>query len=71
MTGLTLTFVGRMNTEKLLADLTMREAVDYLFSPDETYQQCGAAYIQHSTFTDDKAKQEVYTTNHHAFTMLF
>ncbi|XDV35248.1 hypothetical protein PO909_005229 [Leuciscus waleckii] len=50
---------GMNNAEKLLADLTMREAVDYLFSPDENYQQCGAAYIQHSTFTDDKAKQEV------------
>ncbi|XP_051753794.1 plakophilin-1 [Ctenopharyngodon idella] len=53
--------ISGMNTEKLMADMTMREAVDYLFSPEETYQQYGAAYIQHSTFTDDKAKQEVLT----------
>ncbi|XP_048054502.1 plakophilin-1 isoform X3 [Megalobrama amblycephala] len=53
--------ISGMNAEKLMADMTMREAVDYLFSPEENYQQYGAAYIQHSTFTDDKAKQEVMT----------
>ncbi|KAK7155838.1 hypothetical protein R3I93_010490 [Phoxinus phoxinus] len=51
--------ISGMNAEKPLTDLTMRDAVDYLFSPDENYQQCGAAYIQHSTFSDNKAKQEV------------
>ncbi|XP_043098002.1 plakophilin-1 isoform X2 [Puntigrus tetrazona] len=53
--------VSGMNAEKLMADMTMQDAVDYLFSTDESYQLCGAAYIQHSTFTDDKAKQEVMT----------
>ncbi|XP_077053900.1 plakophilin-1 [Siphateles boraxobius] len=53
--------ISGMNAEKLLVDLTMRDAVEYLFSPDENYQLCGAAYIQHSTFTNDKAKQEVLT----------
>ncbi|XP_056126456.1 plakophilin-1 [Rhinichthys klamathensis goyatoka] len=53
--------ISGMNAEKLLADLTMRDAVEYLFSPDENFQQYGAAHIQHSTFTDDKAKQEVLT----------
>ncbi|XP_051986713.1 plakophilin-1-like isoform X2 [Xyrauchen texanus] len=53
--------VSEMNTEKLMADLTMKDAVDYLFSPDEKYQLCGSAYIQHTTFKDDKAKQEVLT----------
>ncbi|KAF4112611.1 plakophilin-1 [Onychostoma macrolepis] len=53
--------ISGMNAERLMADMTMQDAVDYLFSTDESYQLCGAAYIQHSTFTDDKAKQEVLT----------
>ncbi|XP_051567915.1 plakophilin-1-like [Myxocyprinus asiaticus] len=53
--------VSGMYTEKLMADLTMKEAVEYLYSPDEKYQLCGSAYIQHATYTDDKAKQEVLT----------
>lgn len=40
-------------------DITMKEAVDYLASDEETYQHCGASYIQHNTFIDDKAKEEV------------
>lgn len=36
----------------------MKEAVEYL-SNDETYQHCGASYIQHTTFIDDNAKEEV------------
>ncbi|KAA0712597.1 Plakophilin-1 [Triplophysa tibetana] len=31
------------------------------FTRDENHQMCGAAYIQHRTFTDEKAKQEVLT----------
>lgn len=50
-----------MNTDRLMSDMTMKEAVECLFSPDENRQLCGAAYIQHSTFTDEKAKQEVLT----------
>uniref|UniRef100_A0A8C1T9X8 Plakophilin 1b n=1 Tax=Cyprinus carpio TaxID=7962 RepID=A0A8C1T9X8_CYPCA len=53
--------ISGMNAEKLMADITMQDAIDYLFSTDESFQLCGAAYIQHSTFTDDKAKQEVLT----------
>ncbi|XP_067314674.1 plakophilin-1 isoform X2 [Pseudorasbora parva] len=53
--------ISGLNAEKLLSDMTMREAVDSLYSTDESVQQRGAAYIQHSTFTDDKAKQEVLT----------
>ncbi|XP_051561822.1 plakophilin-1-like [Myxocyprinus asiaticus] len=53
--------VSEMNKEKLMANLTMKEAVEYLFSSDEKYQLCGSAYIQHTTFADDKAKQEVLT----------
>ncbi|XP_052456278.1 plakophilin-1 [Carassius gibelio] len=51
--------ISGMNAEKIMMDMTMQDAIDYLFSADESVQLCGAAYIQHSTFTDDKAKQEV------------
>lgn len=37
----------------------MKEAVEYLGNMDETYQHCGASFIQHNTFIDDKAKEEV------------
>lgn len=37
----------------------MKEAVELLSSLDETYQHCGAAYIQHNTYIDEKAKEEV------------
>lgn len=46
-----------------VADITMKEAVEYLSSHDETYQHCGASYIQHNTFIDDKAKEEVLKLN--------
>ncbi|XP_069547222.1 plakophilin-1-like [Brachyistius frenatus] len=42
-----------------VADITMKEAVEYLSSEHETYQHCGASYIQHNTFIDEKAKEEV------------
>ncbi|CAJ1050248.1 LOW QUALITY PROTEIN: plakophilin-1-like [Xyrichtys novacula] len=41
------------------ADITMKEAVEYLSRDNESYQHCGASYIQHNTFIDDKAKEEV------------
>lgn len=37
----------------------MKEAVEYLSKKDETYQHWGASYIQHNTFVDEKAKEEV------------
>ncbi|XP_037347216.2 plakophilin-1 [Pungitius pungitius] len=45
------------------ADITMKEAVEYLSHQDETYQHCGASYIQHNAFIDDKAKEEVLRLN--------
>ncbi|XP_076870018.1 plakophilin-1 isoform X2 [Brachyhypopomus gauderio] len=45
--------------EKRTPDITLKEAVDCIQSTDENYQLCGASYIQHCTFTDDKAKKEV------------
>ncbi|KAM6946557.1 plakophilin-1 isoform 2-T2 [Lycodopsis pacificus] len=51
------------NNNSGAADITMKEAVEYLSSKDETYQHCGASYIQHNTFIDDKAKEEVLKLN--------
>ncbi|XP_022531291.2 plakophilin-1 [Astyanax mexicanus] len=48
-----------VNGEARSTDLTVSEAVDCLLSQDENYQLCGASFIQHTTYTDDKAKQEV------------
>ncbi|KAM9799018.1 plakophilin-1 [Syngnathus typhle] len=42
-----------------MADITMKEAVEFLSHEDIKYQRCGASYIQHNTFVDDKAKEEV------------
>ncbi|MEQ2279070.1 hypothetical protein AMECASPLE_005761 [Ameca splendens] len=47
------------NGNILSADITMKEAVQFLSSDDENYQNCGASYIQHNTFISDKAKEEV------------
>ncbi|XP_078105191.1 plakophilin-1 [Sander vitreus] len=47
------------SNDNSVADITMKEAVDFLSNEDETYQHCGASYIQHNTFIDDKAKEEV------------
>lgn len=43
-----------------MSDLTLKEAVEFLSNPEENYQQCGATFIQHTTFKDEHAKQEVY-----------
>ncbi|XP_023689809.2 plakophilin-1-like [Paramormyrops kingsleyae] len=44
-------------------DMTVKEAVELLSSPDEKLQLCGASFIQHSTFKEDQAKQEVLRQN--------
>ncbi|XP_061689003.1 plakophilin-1-like [Syngnathoides biaculeatus] len=46
-----------------LGDITMKEAVEFLSSEDVKFQHCGASYIQHRTFSDDKAKEEVLKCN--------
>ncbi|KAM3877760.1 plakophilin-1-like [Diretmus argenteus] len=51
------------NVDSGIADITMKEAVEYLSSEDEAYQYCGASFIQHNTFIEDKAKQEVFKFN--------
>ncbi|XP_012991637.2 plakophilin-1 isoform X2 [Esox lucius] len=42
-----------------MADLTLKEAVEFLSNPDEKYQQFGASFIQQTTFNDEQSKQEV------------
>ncbi|XP_041639808.1 plakophilin-1-like isoform X2 [Cheilinus undulatus] len=51
------------NGNRGAADLTMKEAVEYLSINDEAFQHCGASFIQHNTFIDDKAKEEVLKLN--------
>ncbi|XP_028260809.1 plakophilin-1 isoform X2 [Parambassis ranga] len=54
----TLKAVGS-NGNRKAADITMKDAVEYLSMDVEAFQHCGASYIQHSTFMDDTAKEEV------------
>lgn len=48
-----------MNSAVNMSDLTLKEAVEYLSHPEENYQQCGATFIQHTTYKEEHAKQEV------------
>ncbi|KAJ8265760.1 hypothetical protein COCON_G00148590 [Conger conger] len=52
-------FVG-VNEGGSLPDITMKEAVEYLSDQQESLQFRGASYIQHSTFKEDSAKEEVF-----------
>lgn len=47
------------NTSISMPDLTLKEAVEFLSHPEENYQQLGATFIQHTTFSDERAKPEV------------
>ncbi|CAJ1085125.1 LOW QUALITY PROTEIN: plakophilin-1-like [Xyrichtys novacula] len=49
-----------VNSSTAMSDLTLKEAVEFLTHLDENYQQCGATFIQHTTFKEESAKQEVY-----------
>ncbi|KAF7652280.1 hypothetical protein LDENG_00098810 [Lucifuga dentata] len=44
-----------------ISELSLKEAVEFLSHPDENYQQCGATFIQHTTFKEEQAKQEVFS----------
>ncbi|XP_067362123.1 plakophilin-1 isoform X2 [Channa argus] len=52
-----------LNDISAVTDISMKEAVECLSYDDETYQNCGASYIQHNTFVDEKAKEEVLKLN--------
>lgn len=51
--------LGRVNPLSNMPDLTMKEAVEYLSKEEGNHQIWGASFIQHSTFSEDKSKQEV------------
>ncbi|XP_016416246.1 plakophilin-1-like [Sinocyclocheilus rhinocerous] len=44
--------------EGSIPNITLQEAVEYLSHSDISHQLCGASFIQHQTFTEDRAKQE-------------
>uniref|UniRef100_A0A1A7WFD8 Plakophilin 1b n=1 Tax=Iconisemion striatum TaxID=60296 RepID=A0A1A7WFD8_9TELE len=46
-------------SEANMADVNMKEAVEFLSSKDENYQLFGASCIQHNTFSNEKSKEEV------------
>ncbi|KAM6983186.1 plakophilin-1 [Tautogolabrus adspersus] len=48
-----------VNSTATMSDLTLEEAVEFLSHPDENYQQYGATFIQHITYKEELAKQEV------------
>ncbi|XP_026162628.1 plakophilin-1-like [Mastacembelus armatus] len=56
-------FGSNGNSGVVTGDITMKEAVECLSHDDEMHQHCGASYIQHNTFIDDKAKEEVLQLN--------
>ncbi|XP_078477638.1 plakophilin-1-like [Lampetra planeri] len=55
--------VPGVNGNGTVTDITMKEAVEYLSSDDEKYKHCGASYIQHNTYINEKAKEEVLKFN--------
>ncbi|XP_063072472.1 plakophilin-1-like isoform X2 [Engraulis encrasicolus] len=49
----------RPSTKEIKTVSSLREAVQCLSTHAENFQLYGASYIQHSTYTDDKARQQV------------
>ncbi|XP_070766836.1 plakophilin-1 [Enoplosus armatus] len=49
-----------VNSTMSTSDLTLKEAVEFLSHPEENYQLCGASFIHHTTFKEERAKQEVF-----------
>ncbi|XP_070696126.1 plakophilin-1 [Pempheris klunzingeri] len=52
--------IEQQSTMLPMSDLSLKEAVEFLSHPEENYQQCGATVIQHTTFKEERAKQEVF-----------
>ncbi|XP_052450778.1 plakophilin-1 isoform X2 [Carassius gibelio] len=51
--------MGSSGGDGSVPNITLQEAVEYLSHSDISHQLCGASFIQHHTFTDDRAKQKV------------
>ncbi|XP_045913291.1 plakophilin-1 isoform X1 [Micropterus dolomieu] len=63
--------MGTMKTSKLeqqsavnstinMSDLTLDEALEFLSHPEEKFQLCGASFIHHLTFKEERTKQEIF-----------
>ncbi|XP_043080879.1 plakophilin-1 [Puntigrus tetrazona] len=52
--------LGASGAEGSFSNITMEKAVEYLSQADVNLQLTGASFIQHHTFTEDSAKQEVW-----------
>uniref|UniRef100_A0A665UAB2 Plakophilin-1-like n=1 Tax=Echeneis naucrates TaxID=173247 RepID=A0A665UAB2_ECHNA len=50
----------RLDSGINISDVTLKDAVSYLSHPEENFQQFGATFIQHTTFKEEHAKQEVF-----------
>ncbi|KAM4571572.1 plakophilin-1 isoform 1-T2 [Fundulus diaphanus] len=48
-----------LNSAVNMVDLDLKTAVEYLSNPDESYQQCGANFIQHTCYMEHPPKEEV------------
>ncbi|GAA6075053.1 plakophilin-1, partial [Tachysurus ichikawai] len=55
--------INGMNGEANMSSITMENAIMMISRGDERQQLHGASVIQHKTFTDDKAKEEVLKLN--------
>lgn len=60
-------FIIRMNGEANAFDITLPEAINCISQADENFQLYGASFIQHNSFTDEKAKEEVSTEHKSIF----
>ncbi|XP_033943968.1 plakophilin-1 [Pseudochaenichthys georgianus] len=57
--------IKRSNIEQIsasvnMSDMTLKQAMEFLSHSDENYQQCGATFIQHTTYKEESTKQEVF-----------
>ncbi|XP_010764966.1 plakophilin-1 [Notothenia coriiceps] len=52
--------ISAVNSSVNMSDMTLKQAIEFLSQSDENYQQCGATFIQHTTYKEESTKQEVF-----------
>ncbi|KAF3860492.1 hypothetical protein F7725_000747 [Dissostichus mawsoni] len=52
--------ISAVNSSVNMSDMTLKQAMEFLSHSDENYQQCGATFIQHTTYKEESTKQEVF-----------
>ncbi|KAI9530677.1 hypothetical protein NQZ68_000167 [Dissostichus eleginoides] len=52
--------ISVVNSSVNMSDMTLKQAMEFLSHSDENYQQCGATFIQHTTYKEESTKQEVF-----------